>query len=277
MKKFGTVLCNPPYNAGNAQSPIYQDFLEKFKSLCEQSAWLFPNTWIGNPNWATSKTVRSTLDALGVYHVLMCPKSVFEPQARVTTCVCYCDGNLHDNFVFESRTTRDQVVHGRKTLLKEKIPVSYKQEEIDLLVKMQEFGGERINGFDCKDETWKIGPYNVNPNRKPESPLGKIVVLDPEKKPGWMTYKWMNFWEGDSRDDAEEIMPRIESFWYSKLITFILNKTWISYTLGPPIFVPVPLPDYSRLWTDEELYEKYGLTEEEISLVEDNYLISDAN
>ena len=30
----------------------------------------------------------------------------------------------------------------------------------------------------------------------------------------------------------------------------------------------VPLQDFSQPWTDEELYAKYGLTEEEIAFIE---------
>ena len=30
----------------------------------------------------------------------------------------------------------------------------------------------------------------------------------------------------------------------------------------------VPLQDFSKPWTDEELYKKYGLTDEEIQFIE---------
>lgn len=30
----------------------------------------------------------------------------------------------------------------------------------------------------------------------------------------------------------------------------------------------VPMQDFSKPWTDEELYAKYGLTEEEIAFIE---------
>ena len=34
------------------------------------------------------------------------------------------------------------------------------------------------------------------------------------------------------------------------------------------VFAFVPAQDYSKSWTDEELYAKYGLTEEEIAFIE---------
>ena len=33
-------------------------------------------------------------------------------------------------------------------------------------------------------------------------------------------------------------------------------------------FTLVPLQDFSKPWTDEELYKKYGLTDEEIQFIE---------
>lgn len=34
------------------------------------------------------------------------------------------------------------------------------------------------------------------------------------------------------------------------------------------VFKFVPLQDFSKPWTDEELYKKYGLTNEEIAFIE---------
>lgn len=34
------------------------------------------------------------------------------------------------------------------------------------------------------------------------------------------------------------------------------------------VFSFVPMQDFSKAWTDEELYAKYGLTEEEIEFIE---------
>ena len=275
--KFDTVLCNPPYNGEVTSVPIYHEFMVKFRDQSEQSAWLFPNTWIGNEDWSVGKSVRKSIDKMGVGHILMCPKSVFEPEARVTTCVCTCYGNPSNEIVFEDRKSRKSTILHRKQILNERIPYSFHQEEVDLLNKLREHGGEKLSGFDCKEGTWKIGPYNVNPSRQVSRPLGKLRLIDPNLKEAWMTYKWINFWEGETEEQANEIYPIVCSFWESKLVTFILNKTWMSYTVLPHIFKAVPIADYSQLWTDDELYAKYGLSEREIEIIEAGYLISDAS
>ena len=270
--KFDTILCNPPYNGADTNKPIYHNFMSNFKGKCEQSAWLFPNTWIGNPAWAIGNSVRVSLDAFGLHEVIMCPKSTFEPQAQVVTCVCICGDGPQDEFLFEDRDSRNNTSIGRKRLLKERIPFVFTQEEMTFVDRLK--SKERIHPFDCKDGTWKIGPYNVNPARKEHIPLGKLALIDPAKKEGWMCYKWMNFWEGETEEEAKEMFPKINSFWNSKLMTYLLNKTWMTYTVSAAIFEDVPVPDYSKVWTDEELYERFELSASEIEFVERGFLVS---
>jgi site-specific DNA-methyltransferase (adenine-specific) len=38
--------------------------------------------------------------------------------------------------------------------------------------------------------------------------------------------------------------------------------------ISKAVFAFVPLQDFSKPWTDEELYKKYGLTDEEIQFIE---------
>lgn len=49
---------------------------------------------------------------------------------------------------------------------------------------------------------------------------------------------------------------------------FFFNRVSFGVTLGT--FELIPLQDFSKPWTDEELYKKYKLSEEEIAYIEDN-------
>lgn len=40
------------------------------------------------------------------------------------------------------------------------------------------------------------------------------------------------------------------------------------FGLSKIVFQFVPMQDFSKSWTDEELYEKYGLTDDEITFIE---------
>ena len=44
--------------------------------------------------------------------------------------------------------------------------------------------------------------------------------------------------------------------------------TLSSQDISADKFQFVPLQDFSKPWTDEELYKKYGLTDEEIKFIE---------
>lgn len=271
MKKFDTILCNPPYNGDNG-SPIYHEFLDLFKNRCTDSVWIFPDTWIGDTGWATGKTIRKSLDRMGLFSVWFCGLNTF-PNAKVVTSVCICSQKTYpvSSFeVFDRDTPKKKVQVDRKTLLRSKIFSSTNQDEIDFVLKMREkHGGEKIRTFDRKPGTWKIGPYNVVHSRSFDKPYS-IRLLDADEFDAAHSGKFINFWEGSpgTKDEAEEMLERVQSFWYSKLVKFLVNRVWTSYTLNSWVFEWIPEPDYSRVWTDEELYEKYGLSKKEIKMIE---------
>jgi site-specific DNA-methyltransferase (adenine-specific) len=54
----------------------------------------------------------------------------------------------------------------------------------------------------------------------------------------------------------------------TKFARFLLLQAISSINLSKDKFQFVPLQDFSKPWTDEELYKKYGLTEDEIAFIE---------
>ena len=54
----------------------------------------------------------------------------------------------------------------------------------------------------------------------------------------------------------------------TKFARFLLLQAISSINLSKDKFQFVPLQDFSKPWTDEELYKKYGLTDEEIKFIE---------
>lgn len=49
---------------------------------------------------------------------------------------------------------------------------------------------------------------------------------------------------------------------------FLMLQAMSSIMINKDAFQFVPLQDFSKPWTDEELYKKYGLTDEEIAFIE---------
>lgn len=58
------------------------------------------------------------------------------------------------------------------------------------------------------------------------------------------------------------------SYMKTKFFRFMVYLKKISQDNGPSTFSLVPIQDFTKPWTDEELYRKYNLTDEEINYIE---------
>lgn len=54
----------------------------------------------------------------------------------------------------------------------------------------------------------------------------------------------------------------------TKFFRFLLLQSLTSINISKDKFQFIPIQDFSKLWTDEELYAKYGLTDDEIAFIE---------
>ncbi len=75
------------------------------------------------------------------------------------------------------------------------------------------------------------------------------------------------FLVGDSFDNKEETMNCM-NYLKCKFTRFLILQSMTSQDLSPERFRFVPLQDFTRPWTDADLYAKYHLTDEEIQFIE---------
>ncbi len=68
--------------------------------------------------------------------------------------------------------------------------------------------------------------------------------------------------------DTEEHMKNCESYMKTKFFRSLVAVNKISQNASYKVYEAVPMQDFSKPWTDEELYAKYGLTQEEIDFIE---------
>jgi site-specific DNA-methyltransferase (adenine-specific) len=64
------------------------------------------------------------------------------------------------------------------------------------------------------------------------------------------------------------IVENCYSYLKTKFFRLLCQITIVSPDVSQRTFTLVPLQDFSKPWTDEELYKKYNLTEEEIAFIE---------
>lgn len=68
--------------------------------------------------------------------------------------------------------------------------------------------------------------------------------------------------------DSEECMLNARSYMYTKFFRALVAINKISQNASYKVYSSVPLQDFTKSWTDEELYAKYGLTDDEIAFIE---------
>ncbi|MBO4906604.1 MAG: Eco57I restriction-modification methylase domain-containing protein [Bacteroidaceae bacterium] len=68
--------------------------------------------------------------------------------------------------------------------------------------------------------------------------------------------------------DSEQEMYNCWSYMKTKFFRTMLGMKKNDQGCGQSVYQFVPLQDFCKPWTDEELYKKYGLTEEEIQFIE---------
>ena len=68
----------------------------------------------------------------------------------------------------------------------------------------------------------------------------------------------------DNREEAENLVIYMKS----RFARFLLSAILLTQNIAKDKFQLIPLQDFSKPWTDAELYAKYGLTEDEIAFIE---------
>lgn len=68
--------------------------------------------------------------------------------------------------------------------------------------------------------------------------------------------------------DSEEEAENMQSYFKTKFFRFLVSLRKITQHATRSTYTWVPMQDFSKPWTDAELYKKYGLTDEEIAFIE---------
>jgi site-specific DNA-methyltransferase (adenine-specific) len=68
--------------------------------------------------------------------------------------------------------------------------------------------------------------------------------------------------------NTEEEAINLKEYVKTRFFRFLLSTILLTQNIAKDKFQFVPFQDFSKPWTDEELYAKYGLTEEEIAFIE---------
>ncbi len=68
--------------------------------------------------------------------------------------------------------------------------------------------------------------------------------------------------------ESEKIAKNVTTYISTRFFRFLILLTKSTQDVAKKVYTFVPMQDFNELWTDEKLYKKYGLDEEEISFIE---------
>ncbi|WP_293729130.1 Eco57I restriction-modification methylase domain-containing protein [uncultured Phascolarctobacterium sp.] len=91
--------------------------------------------------------------------------------------------------------------------------------------------------------------------------LSKIKIMEPDEV---CTFSYFVI----GCEDSLERVKNIYQYLKTKLVRFLLLQSITSINISKDKFQFVPMQDFSKPWTDAELYAKYNLTQEEIDFIE---------
>ena len=118
-----------------------------------------------------------------------------------------------------------------------------------------------------------VGKYNVITGKAISGHLGETdengqvkllattMIIAPNEI---ATESYLAIGKFDSLKEAKNLLTYMKT----KFMRFLLLQGLTSMNITKERFLFVPLQDFSKPWTDEELYKKYNLTEDEIAFIE---------
>lgn len=114
-------------------------------------------------------------------------------------------------------------------------------------------------------DTWKVLVPQVGSGRESEK-TGVDIVLGPSRivgSPSVCTQSFLFFHVA-----TEEEARSVQSYYSTRFFRFLVSLRKISQHATHATYSWVPMQTWDRIWTDDELFAKYGITAEEAAFIE---------
>ena len=142
--------------------------------------------------------------------------------------------------------------------------------DIKIYTKKDKEGYAYIDRADVEVNKEYIDDYKLVTSRStsvPEEDNGQVLrisqtfIAEPKSV---VTESYIVVFSSKNKKEVENCY----SYLKTKFFRFLCQPTIVSPDVSKRTFVLVPIQDFSQSWTDEMLYKKYGLTEDEIAFIE---------
>lgn len=304
VEKFDLICTNPPYNKSNTgqgtnSGSIYQDFISKSLKESDNSIFIVPKKWSNN----SFKEFRKEIIDYGISNINIIEKgddifsttgvgevSILKFTKGVNKMIVNCDLEIDllsnkellvDGFLFDDvslsiinkiKSKSDRFLNDlyknpqliKTNLLPKTIKIK-KDNGVEYKVRMSK--GKDINlnlqiedtelrtlSFDkFKVSFEKIYGGYINGN------FSQLDVLEPNS----ITTEGISYFEFNSKSEADNFLYFINTK-FSKYLR-LMKQYDRSFT--SMIFSYIPVLDFNKKWTDEQLFEYFELNEEERNII----------
>lgn len=278
MIKIDTVVGNPPYNGpGQGRPPIYHTITDLVaRSIApDQMAWIVQYNWLTQMS-PVGNIMRQSLDRLGVTLIEDNRFAGFD-EATVRTCTIYTQQGHRGLVKLRDRSYQQSVDITPEEFHNLAQTPAYNPDERALLSKLRAHSVDQL-GIPQVWTTRNSGGVTGQPYPRwaiavtyfadfVGGGIGRLQILGPDRPlPGSQRV----FQGLDNLPDlatAQQILDRMNSYWSSDLVKFVLSRTLTSRTLDNPQIAWVPVVPMDREWNSQELAQHFNLNAREQALL----------
>ena len=181
----------------------------------------------------------------------------------------YSEGvSVYHKIVSKKETTMDSLVSSQKPFGLRTFVRGLQSKSNDCIVLYERGGKSFIKRDEItihqewidKPKVYISAAYNAG-DTYPHQILGRPIVGEPGS---CCTETYVVIGPFETEKETENVVSYIQT----KLFRFLVMLKKSSQHAAAQVYSFVPLQDFSHPWTDERLYKKYGLTDEEIAFIE---------
>lgn len=281
--KFDVVVGNPPYQNGKNKL-FYRSFVSKSFALAPIVAMITPASW----NSAGMTPFKKQVIKAGLYYYSYLGTTAFE-NSQNDVCAFICNkANKHKDMTIVNGKETIQIIdlesHGFiphvangavDILVKTSRTAGIEKMYVRGVINPEKFSAGNIktvlrNGFSNEPTVDVEIAYNnavgvglhkvVVAYNSSIGNLGPAKYKNPEYAIGYAVAMLVC--------KSEEECNNLIHYLNTKFVKFIIKNTKTSIQNSKSMFERIPKIDFTRQWTDAELYKHFNLTQEEIDLIE---------